>query len=84
MGILVGIDLAFAIFQKLNVGVDQAITFYHTVIRPANPDAPDLTDGEIIEKMRQGFASEREIAEAALAALRSGEAPTPGPAPGNG
>lgn len=75
MGVLAAIDLAFKIFEKLNVGAEQAVSFYNNVIRPQNPGAPELTDAEIIAKMKAGFTSEKEIAEAALAALRSGEAP---------
>ena len=75
MGVLAAIDLAFKIFDKLNVGTDKVITFYNNVIRPANPDAPELTDQEIIAKMKQGFTDEREIAEAALGTVRSGKAP---------
>lgn len=81
MGILPAIDLALAILGKLNIGADTVVSFYHTVIRPANPDAPDLTDAEIIAKMKAGFTSERELSEQTLAVLRSGEAPAPAPAP---
>lgn len=68
MGVLATVDLVLALMQKLNVGFSVAKSFYDSV-RQQNPDLPELTDAEIIDRMTSKFTSNREKAEAALAAL---------------
>ena len=76
MGALAIADLVLKLMGKINLGLEEGRRFYDAV-RVNNPDMPERTDAEVIETMKAKFTSNKQIAEAARAALRNAPAPQP-------
>lgn len=70
MGALAIAELVLRGLKLLNVGAGEAVTFYNTVMRPANPDLPLLTDAQVIDLMGEKFTGIRDTAQIGVAQLR--------------
>lgn len=69
MGVIALIDLGLKIMDKLNLGAEKAIEFYNNVKALHPNDVPELTDAQIIERMKSAFQANADDIKASLEAL---------------
>jgi hypothetical protein len=73
MQVLAALELGLKIIEKLQLGAEEGLRFYNAV-RNAHPqDVPEMTDAEVIAKMKGQFTANINDIDATLAALRATE-----------